>query len=166
MRNGLADFVSGGFPLPWTPVYDGMGEFVGGGFPLPQNPIYPSASGSLPKAPPMPMALIGHGNGQADDCGAGMGCGCGGSCGGCGMGAYPNYGRSLANASAVGLEHRHAFDGIGALTSDTLIPQAKLPTFLQGDAYISGVPTVYLALGVLAAGFMFMGGSSGGRRRR
>ena len=139
MRNGLADFVSGGFPLPWTPVYDGMGEFVGGGFPLPQNPIYPSASGSLPKAPPMPMALIGHGNGQADDCGAGMGCGCGGSCGGCGM---------------------------GALTSDTFIPQAKLPTFLQGDAYISGFPTVYLALGVVAVGFMFMGGSSGGRRRR
>lgn len=135
--NGLREFVPGGFSLPWTPVFDGMGEFVGGGFPLPQNPVRAAATGSLPKAPPMPMALIGHGNGSSLE---GIGCGCGGGCGCSG--------------------------GMGALTSDTFIPQAKLPTFLQGDAYITGVPTLYLALGVVAAGFLFMGGSGGGRRRR
>jgi len=88
--NGLADFVAGGFPLPWNPVFadSGIGDFVWGGFPLPQNPVgyRPSVNGSLPKAPDIPMALIGHGNGaELDDCGDGMGC-----CSGCsgGMGAF------------------------------------------------------------------------------
>ena len=131
--NGLADFVSGGYPLPWTPVIS-MGEFVAAEFPLPQNPVYfASSKGSLPKAPDMPMALIAHGNG------ASLGCGCGGSCAGCG--------------------------GLGGL-GDTLIPQASLPTFLQGDALVSGIPTVYLAAGVLLAAVLFMGGRSARRGRR
>ncbi len=128
--NGLRDFVPASFPLPWMPIYDGMGEFVSAGFPLPQNPIYPSANGSLPKAPPMPMALIGHGNGKANGCGD---CGCNG--------------------------------GMGALTSDTIIPQASLPTFLQGDTWITGFPNVYVALGVVVVGVMFMGGSARRGRR-
>ncbi len=137
--NGLRDFVPGQFPLPWMPVFDGMGEFVPGGFPLPQNPVfYPSKNGSLPKAPDMPMALIGNGNGATlDDCGGGMGCGCQ-SC------------------------------GMGALTGDTLIPQASLPSFLQGDSWITGVPTLYIAGGALLvtwAMFMNAGPKSSYRRR-
>ncbi len=89
------------------------------------------------------MAYIGAKNGKAAVVAAasdGMGCGCGGSCGGCG--------------------------GMGTLSSDTFIPQASLPSFLQGDAYITGFPTLYLAGAVvLVLGFMFAG-SSGGRRRR
>jgi len=157
--NGLADFVNGGFPLPWTPVFDGMGEFVGGGFPLPQNPVYfPSVNGSLPKAPPMPKALINLGRhdmirgfsgmgersdmirgfsgmGERSDMirgFSGVGCGCGGSCGGCGMGDWTS----------------------------------SLPTFLQGSTTLPGVgavPTVYLAGGVLLAAFLFMGGRKGRR---
>jgi hypothetical protein len=53
---------------------------------------------------------------------------------------------------------------MGSLTSDTLIPQASLPAFLQGDAYITGFPTVYLA-GAIALTVVFMM-SAGGRRRR
>lgn len=81
-RPDLGDLVPAGFPLPWQPVYDGMGEFVPGGYSLPQSPVYfPSAAGSLPKAPDIPMALIAHGNGT-------MECECGGSCDACGgMGA-------------------------------------------------------------------------------
>ena len=56
--------------------------------------------------------------------------------------------------------------GMGALTGDTLIPQASLPSFLQGDALISGVPTVYLAGGVLLVAVMMMGGKSSYSRRR
>lgn len=141
---GLHDFVQGGYPLPWNPVT--MGEFVPGGFPLPWTPVfYPDSSGTLPKSPDMPMAAIGAKNGAAaiaaasDGCGSGMGCGCGGSCGGYGM---------------------------GALTGDTIIPQASLPTFLQGDSIITGFPTVYLAgAGLVIVAFLFMGGRSGRRRR-
>ena len=78
---GLNAFTMAQYGLPYNPV--GMGslrDFVPGQFPLPQNPI---GSGSLPKAPDMPMALIGHGNGADMPCGAGMGC-----CDACGMGAF------------------------------------------------------------------------------
>ena len=140
--NGLADFVPGGFPLPWNPVLadSGIGDFVMGGFPLPQNPVfYPSASGSLPKAPPMPMALIGNGGG---------------------MGHRSDMIRGFSGVGCCDC-------GMGALTGDTIIPQASLPAFLQGDSLVTGVPTVYLAGGVLVALVvlpMLMGG--GGRRRR
>jgi hypothetical protein len=164
--NGLHDFVAGGYPLPWNVIsMAGLSDFVNGGFPLPQTPVYfPSSQGSLPKAPPMPKALINLGrhdmirgfsgmgersdmirgfsggvNGRSDMIRgfSGVGdCGCGGSCGGCGM---------------------------GTLTGDTLIPQAMLPAFLQGDAYIAGFPTVYLA-GVVVLGAMLFMGSKRGRR--
>jgi hypothetical protein len=139
--NGLAEFVSGGFPLPQNPVKFpwatgvSMGEFVLGGFPLPQNPVgfRASVNGSLPKAPPIPMALIGHGNGaELDDCGTGMGCGCGGSCGGCGMGAFD---------------------------------LASIENLIPGQTF--GVKNAYLVGGVIAAFLilpMLMGGTS--RRRR
>jgi hypothetical protein len=105
------------------------------------------------------MALIGHGNGKSLGCGGDCGCD---DCSG--MGRVPNYVRSLLNASSTGLEHRHAhgYTGMGGL-GDTIIPQASLPTFLQGETF--GFPTVYVAgVGVLAL-IMFMG-SRGGRRRR
>jgi hypothetical protein len=140
---GLNDFVAGGYPLPWNPVT--LGDYVPGAFPLPWNPVFfASSGGSLPKAPPIPMAMIGAKNGKAamaaagGDCGSGMGCGCGGSCGGCGM---------------------------GTLSSDTIIPQASLPTFLQGDSYITGFPTVYLAGAVVFGLVLFMGSSSRRGRR-
>jgi hypothetical protein len=138
--NGLHDFVAGGYPLPWNVIsMAGLSDFVNGGFPLPQNPVYlPSVNGSLPKAPPMPKALINLGRHDMIRGFSGLGdCGCGGSCGGCGM---------------------------GTLTGDTLIPQAMLPAFLQGDAYIAGFPTVYLAGAVaLVVGFMFAGSKRGRR---
>jgi hypothetical protein len=137
--NALQDFVPAGYPVPWNPIT--LADFVPGGFPLPQNPVYfASSNGSLPKAPGLPMAAIGAKNGKAAIAAAsGCGdCGCGGSCGGCGM---------------------------GTLSSDTIIPQASLPVFLQGDAYIAGFPTVYLAGAVLLVGIMFMGGRSARRRR-
>jgi hypothetical protein len=157
--NGVADFVPGGYPLPWNPIT--LGDFTPGWFPLPQNPVgfRPSANGTLPKAPDIPMALIGHGNGKSLGCGGDCGCD---DCSG--MGRVPNYVRSLLNASSTGLEHRHAhgYTGMGGL-GDTIIPQASLPTFLQGETF--GFPTVYVAgVGVLAL-IMFMG-SRGGRRRR
>jgi hypothetical protein len=119
-----------------------LGDFVPGGFPLPQNPVYfPSAGGSLPKAPNLPMAAIGAKNGkaaiEASGCG---GCGCGGSCSGCG--------------------------GMG----DLAVPSwaSSLPTFLQGSVSlpaIGSVPTVYLVGGVIIAAMVFMGGSRTRRRR-
>jgi hypothetical protein len=63
-------------------------------------------------------------------------------------------------------------EGMGALcptcsasmATDTFIPQASLPTFLQGDAYMAGFPTVYLAGAVaLTLAFMFMGSKRGRR---
>jgi hypothetical protein len=153
--NGLHDFVAGGYyPLPWNVIsMAGLSDFVNGGFRLPQTPVYfPDKNGSLPKAPPMPRALIGNGLGRSDMIRgfsgvngrsdmirgfSGVGdCGCGGSCG-CG--------------------------GMGTLTSDTFIPQASLPTFLQGDAYITGFPTVYLAGAVVLGLVLFMGGKKGRR---
>lgn len=135
----LGDFVAGGFPLPASPIYDGMGDFVCGGFPLPQNPVYfqPSITGSLPKTPDLTSADLAPIPSYDSPCGSGMGCGCGGSCGGgCGM---------------------------GALTGDTIIPQASLPSFLQGDALITGFPTLYLAAGVILAGLFFMNSKKGRR---
>ena len=141
---GLADFVAGGFPLPQSSVrmpaiYDGMGDFVCGGFPLPQTPVryIASADGSLPKAPDLVTAdLAPIPSYDTPDCGGGMGCGCGGTCGGCGM---------------------------GALTGDTIIPQASLPSFLQGDALITGFPTLYLVAGGFLAAFFFMNTKKGRR---
>jgi hypothetical protein len=138
--NGLHDFVAGGYPLPWNVIsMAGLSDFVNGGFPLPQTPVYfPSSQGSLPKAPPMPKAFISLGRHDMIRGFSGLGdCGCGGSCGGCG--------------------------GLGTLTGDTLIPQASLPTFLQGDAYIAGFPTVYLAGAVVLGVALFMGSKRGRR---
>jgi hypothetical protein len=141
--NALNDFVPAWYPLPYNPIT--MGDFVPGGFPLPQNPVYfvPSAGGSLPKAPDLPMAAIGAKNGKAAIAAASSGCGncgCGGSCSGCGMGdlAVPSWASSL-------------------------------PTFLQGSVTlpaVGSVPTVYLVGGVLVLAVLVMGGSRGGRRRR
>ncbi len=137
--NALQDFVPGGYPLPYNPIT--LADFVPGGYPLPFNPVFfANSNGSLPKAPDLPMAYIGAKNGKAavvaaaTNGGCGMGCGCD-SCG-----------------------------GMGTLSSDTFIPQASLPAFLQGDAYISGFPTVYLAGAVvLVLGFMMMGSKKGRR---
>lgn len=136
--NGLHDFVAGGYPLPWNVIsMAGLSDFVNGSFPLPQTPVYfPSSQGSLPKAPPMPKALINLGRHDMIRGFSGVGCGCGGSCGGCGM---------------------------GTLTGDTLIPQAMLPAFLQGDTYIAGFPTVYLAGAVVLGLVLFMGSKKGRR---
>lgn len=129
---GLHDFVRPtGFPLPWNPVtMSGLNDFVPATQPwlFPRGPV---AAGSLPKAPPIPRALIGNGG---DSGGCGMGCGAGCGCDSC--------------------------SGMGGL-GDTIIPQASLPTFLQGE--ISGVPTIYLALGVVAAAVLFMGQKRGRR---
>jgi hypothetical protein len=162
--NGLHDFVAGGYPLPWNVIsMAGLSDFVNGGFPLPQTPVYfPSSQGSLPKAPPMPKALINLGrhdmirgfsggvNNRSDMIRgfSGVGdCGCSGSCGGCGgLGAIAG----CATCSA-------------SMLTDTLIPQASLPAFLQGDAYIAGYPTVYLA-GAVVLGLVLFMGSKRGRR--
>jgi hypothetical protein len=132
--NGLNDFVAGGYPLPWNPVT--MGEFVPGSYPLPWNPVFfASSGGSLPKSPPLPMALIGAKNGKAAAAasdGCGMGCGCD-SCGGMGDIAVPTWAPSFLN---------------GAVT---------LPV-------VGSVPTVYLALAIGIGAVMFMGGSSRRRR--
>jgi hypothetical protein len=188
----LQEFVPAQFPLPFNPLIHGdlgMGDFVPAGFPLPQIPIRQGTSpNSLVAAPPIYQSQINpvttqkaiqnaalagidrpfwYGNDQytaadpgrlrednsawrLDEALIGVhvrapsfvglgGCGCGGGCGGCG--------------------------GMGTLTSDTIIPQASLPTFLQGDAYITGFPTVYLAGAiVLTLGVMMMGGKRGRRR--
>ncbi len=150
--NALQDFVPASFPLPWNVItMAGLQDFVAGGFPLPQNPIRyvppASANGSLPKAPPMPMANIGAKNGKDYMSAVMTGGGCGGSCGCGGLGAIA--GCATCSASMV---------------SDTLIPQASLPAFLQGDAYIAGFPTVYLAGAVaLTLAFMMMGSKRGRR---
>jgi hypothetical protein len=173
--NGLSDFVAGGFPLPWTPVYDGMGEFVGGGFPLPQNPVYfPSAQGSLPKAPDMPRALIGNGLGRSDMIRgfSGMGersdmirgfSGMGERSdmirGFSGMGERSDMIRGFSGVGDCGCGGSCGGCGMGDWTS-------SLPTFLQGSVTlpaVGSVPTVYLAGGVLLAAFLFMGSKKGRR---
>ena|SRR5271166_1075898 len=133
--NGIGDFVNGGFPLPWIPV--GMGEFVPGGFPLPQNPVgfFPSAAGSLPKAPDIMRSQIG--NGGSTSCG--MGCGCG-------MGALSP-------------------TDWGLVSGDTIIPQASLPVFLQGDTWVAGFPNLYLAGVALVVAVAVIGGSKARGRR-
>ena len=151
--NGLRDFVMGGYPLPWMPV--NMGDFVAGGFPLPQTPVFiPDSGGSLPKAPPMPRAAIAHGSaGPAsptlNSLSGISGIGCGSGCG-CTVPGFGGMGSLCTTCSA-------------SMVSDTLIPQASLPTFLQGDAYIAGFPTVYLGGIVLLGVFMMMGGKKGRR---
>lgn len=160
---GLRDFVDGGFPLPQGPVYvpgmgwmGGMADFVPGGFPLPQNPVYmPAANGSLPKAPPMPRAAIAHGGAGPLSPSMNALSGMGRSdmirgfsgVGGCGCGS-PN-------------EMVRGFSGMGLLTTDfglvngdTIIPQASLPAFLQGDSWISGIPNLYTAIGAGVIFFM------------
>jgi hypothetical protein len=146
--NGLHDFVAGGYPLPWNVIsMAGLSDFVKGGFPLPETPVYfPSSQGYLPKAPPMPKALINLGRHDMIRGFSGMGersdmirgftgvgdCGCGGSCGGCGMGDWT----------------------------------ASLPTFLQGSTtlpVVGSVPTVYLAGAAVFAAFLFMGSKRGRR---
>jgi hypothetical protein len=156
--NGFGDFTNGGFPLPQGPVYyPGMGyvgDFVKGGFPLPMTSVYmPSSNGSLPKAPPMPRAAIAHGssgpaspslNGLRGVSGLrGIGCGCGPRGFG-GMGTL-------------------ATTDFGLVNGDTIIPQASLPSFLQGDNWISGLPNLYTAGVVVVGVFMFMGGKKGRR---
>jgi hypothetical protein len=162
--NGLRDFVNGGFPLPWEPVFfpNGVGDFVNGGFPLPQVPVFfPSSAGSLPKAPSMPRAAIAHGsagpasptvNSLSGVSSLGMhdmirgfsgvgGCGCG----------HPN--EMVRGFSGMGTLAPTDF---GLVNGDTIIPQASLPTFLQGDNWISGFPNVYTAgIGVVGLFIMF-----------
>jgi hypothetical protein len=169
--NGLRDFVNGSFPLPWEPVYfpTGVGDFVNGGYPLPQVPVFvPSSNGSLPKAPPMPRAAIAHGGagplspsmnslsgvsslGRSDMIRgfSGVGCGCG------------NPTDMVRGFSGMGTL---ATTDFGLINGDTIIPQASLPTFLQGDNWISGFPNVYTAgvVGAIAIAMM-MGGKKGRR---
>ncbi len=139
--NGFGDFVQARQPWILPNQIVGMGnlaDFVNAGKWVLPNAIVglPSSGGNLPKAPDMPKALLGARNGKAAM--KALGCGCGGGCGSCGM---------------------------GTLSSDTIIPQASLPAFLQGDAYIAGFPTVYLAgVALIAAVAMF--GNSTSRRRR
>jgi hypothetical protein len=133
--NGLNDFVAGGYPLPWNVIsMSGLSDFVNGGFPLPQTPVYfPSSQGSLPKAPPMPKALISLGRHDMIRGFSGVGdCGCGGSCGGCGMGDWT---ASLPTF----LQGSTTLPGVGA------------------------VPTVYLAGAAIFAAFLFMGSKKGRR---
>lgn len=166
----LGDFVNGQFPLPWTPVIS-MGEFVAGGFPLPQTPVFfPSANGSLPKAPDIPRAAIAHGSAGPASPTPNM------------LAGISSIGRSDMIRGFSGMGDRsdmirgfsgcgcgspndmvRGFSGMGTLTSDTLIPQASLPTFLQGDAYITGFPTVYLAGIVVLVAVSVIGGKKGRR---
>ncbi len=146
MNYGLQDFVPAGYPLPYNPIT--LADFVPGGFPLPFNPVFfPSAGGSLPKSPNLPMAAIGAKNGKAAIAAAASagcgGCGCGGSCGGCGgMGdiAVPSWAMSLPSP----LDSASNWPVLGV------------------------VPNVYVALGVAALIFFigapFVGRSA--RRRR
>lgn len=157
--NGISDFVAGGYPLPWEPVWHpSIGDFVMGGFPLPQGPVFmPSANGSLPKAPDMPRAAIAHGSAGAASTAAptnmaptnlsGLGCGCGSVRGFSGMGALST-------------------TDFGLVSGDTIIPQASLPTFLQGDNWITGFPNLYTAIGVGVLALVIGSSMGGGRRRR
>lgn len=176
--NGINDFVLGGYPLPQTSVYyPNMGDFVNGGFPLPQTPVFfPASNGSLPKAPPMPRAAIAHGgagplspsmnslSGVRSDMIRGFS-GLGRSdmirgfsgLGGCGCGSPNQMVRGFSGMGAL------ATTDFGLVNGDTIIPQASLPTFLQGDNWITGFPNVYTAGVVVIAAVMFMGGKKGRR---
>lgn len=152
--NGLADFVPGGFPLPWNPILaDGLGDFVPGWFPLPQNPIHYQASvnGNLPKSPGIPRALIGSG-GAADvrAVAAMSGDSCAGVSGlsGCGCG------HRMTAPGLGGCGCRMSAPGLGAFDISTLIP---------GETF--GINNTYLVGGVLAA-ILILPMMSGGRRRR
>jgi hypothetical protein len=171
---GLRDFVNGGFPLPHEPVYipgmgwmgGGIADFVNGGFPLPATPVYmPAANGSLPKAPPMPRAAIAHGGAGPLSPSMNALSGMGRSdmirgfsgVGGCGCGS-PN--EMVRGFSGMGLL---ATTDFGLINGDTIIPQASLPTILQGDNWVSGIPNLYTAIGVGIVAFMVMGGKKGRR---
>ena|ERR1700722_12670589 len=171
---GLRDFVNGGFPLPDGPVYipgmgwmgGGVADFVNGGFPLPATPVYmPAANGSLPKAPPMPRAAIAHGGAGPLSPSMNALSGMGRSdmirgfsgVGGCGCGS-PN--EMVRGFSGMGLL---ATTDFGLVNGDTIIPQASLPAFLQGDNWVAGFPNLYTAIGVGIVAFMVMGGKKGRR---
>jgi hypothetical protein len=197
----LRDFVNGGYPLPWEPVFfpNGVGDFVNGSFPLPQTPVFfPSSGGSLPKAPSMPRSAIAHGaagpaspsvNSLSGVSSLGMhdmirgfsgvgGCGCGHPYemprGFSGLGMHDMI-RGFSGVGGCGCGHPYemarGFSGMGTLATtdfglvngDTIIPQASLPTFLQGDNWITGFPNVYTAGVVVIAAVMFMGGKKGRR---
>jgi hypothetical protein len=160
---GLRDFVNGGFPLPHEPVYipgmgwmgGGIADFVNGGFPLPATPVFmPAANGSLPKAPPMPRAAIAHGGAGplSPSMNALSGMGSVGSLRGCGCGPRGFNGMGTLATTDFGL-----------INGDTIIPQASLPTILQGDNWVSGIPNLYTAIGVGIVAFMVMGGKKGRR---
>ena len=159
---GLRDFVNGGFPLPQGPVYipgmgwmGGMADFVPGGFPLPATPVYmPAANGSLPKAPPMPRAAIAHGGAGplSPSMNSLSGIGSIGGMGGCGCGPRGFNGMGTLATTDFGL-----------INGDTIIPQASLPAFLQGDSWVAGFPNLYTAIGVGLVAFMVMGGKKGRR---
>lgn len=165
--NGMNDFVLGDYPLPYNPV--SMGDFVKGGFPLPfTSVIMPAANGSLPKAPPMPRAAIAHGgagplspsmnplNGVSGIGRSDMIRGFSGM-GGCGCGSPNEMVRGFSGMGTL------ATTDFGLVNGDTIIPQVSLPTFLQGDNWISGFPNVYTA-GVVVIGIVLFMGSKKGRR--
>ncbi len=123
-------------------------DFTDGGFPLPQGPVglrdfvpggfplpqMPVLHTGLPKAPPIDRSQIGSGV---------SGCGCG-------TGYNPGMGLLATD--------------FGLMSGDTIIPQASLPTFLQGDNWIAGFPNLYVGLGVVLVGVIFMSGGRKGRR--
>jgi hypothetical protein len=150
----MSDFVYGGYPLPQGPV--GLRDFVPGGFPLPWTPVFiPSKDGSLPKAPPMPRAAIAHGaSGPASPNPATTPSGGTSSLSGCGCG-MPGYYGGMGTLATT---------DFGLVNGDTIIPQASLPTFLQGDNWISGMPNIYTALGVGVLVLVVASGSKKGRR--
>ena len=132
----MNDFVAGSFPLPQNSV--GLRDFVPGGFPLPQMPVLHNG---LPKAPPIQRAQIGNGAAAAGV----SGCGCG----------MPGYYGGMGTLATT---------DFGLVSGDTIIPQASLPTFLQGDNWITGFPNLYVALGAGVIALVVIGSQKKGRR--
>ena len=52
----------------------------------------------------------------------------------------------------------------GLVNGDTIIPQASLPTFLQGDNWITGVPNLYTAMGGVVLALVVIASQKKGRR--
>lgn len=106
--------------MPWYGV-SGLADIVTGRYPLPWNPIQPHDQvGALPKAPDMTFDMIEPDRDFAftDSCsGDGMGCACGGGCrGGMGALAVPTWAASLPaplNSSAMGIPI--VYLGLGAI---------------------------------------------------